>query len=138
MESLSQLYSLLPMIINSLLSDQNEQDFHYHQLTDKIIELCSKINKNGIPMSHSRLKKITTTDFEITLESFVVSAYLHYKERIVEQNCDNENMAYEALIKTMKTLHIKTSDPETLIKLPYCHVLKVLFNINSMNYKLAA
>ena len=138
MESLSLLYSILPVILNSLLSDKTEDALPHHLLTEKVIELCSKINKNNMPMSYSRLKKITTTDFKITLESLIVSAYFHYKDRVKQSPCDNENAAYIALVNTMKTLQIKTSNPDVLAKIPRTHVLKVLFNINLINNKLVA
>ncbi|TEW46772.1 hypothetical protein [Psychromonas algicola] len=138
MDSLKNIYNLLPMIINSLLSDKNEQNLSYEQLTEALIKLCRNINGNCVPMSHARLKKITASDFEITLEALVVSAFYHYQGRLEQAQNDQEVEVFHALAKAMKTLHIKKSDPDCLKKIPRAHVLKVLFNINRMNYCLAA
>ena len=138
MDSLKHIYNLLPMIINSLLSDKNEKGLTYEELTAALIKLCSNINGNCVPMSHARLKNITASDFDITLEALVVSAFFHYQVRLEHATNDKEEEVYRALTKAMKTLHIKKSDPDLLKKVPRAHVLKVLFNINRMNYCLAA
>jgi len=138
MESLKQIYILLPMIVNALLSDKSEQNLSYQILTDELIALCRYINGNCVPMSHARLRNITTSGFHISLEALMISAFYHFQGRINNAPSEQETVAYELLSKAVKTLHIKISDPELLTHTPRAHVLKVLFNINLMNNRLVA
>jgi len=138
MESLKHIYNLLPMIINSLLSGKNEQALSYEELTQALMKLCRNINGNCIPMSHARLKSITASDFDITLEALVVSAFYHYQARMEQPHNEQELDMFHALTKAMKTLHIKNSNIDMLKTIPRAHVLKVLFNINRLNHSLAA
>jgi hypothetical protein len=138
MESLSVIYSLLPTIINSLFADKSEQGLPYDLLTKKIIILCQKINGNSAPMSHTQLKNITSTHFNITLEALIISAFCHYQGRMKAQYSDDEKLAYELLGAAMTMLHINEVKPAVLLKVARAHALKVLFNINLNHYKVAA
>jgi len=138
MESLKHIYNLLPMILNCLLSGKCEQSLSYAQLTKSIITLCSYINGNNVPMSRVGMKNISTTEFDIKLEALIMSAFFHYQGRINQVHNDDENIAYLALTKAMKNLHIKNTDLESLKTIPRAHVLKVLFNINLIHHNKAA
>lgn len=138
MESLKCIYNLLPIIINSLLSDENEQGLCYEELTEAMVMLCSHLNGNSVPMSHTRLKGITTTEFDITLEALIISGFYHYKKRMEQTYDGYEESAFYALTLAMKTLHIRIIAPELLKNIPRAHVLKVLFNINRTSHVLAA
>ena len=138
MESLKNIYNLLPMILNCLLSGKYEQTLSYDQLTKSMVNLCSYINGNNVPMSRSGLKNIKTTEFDIKLEALIISAFLHYQGRINQSHSDDEKIAYLGLTKAMKNLHIKNTDLELLKAVPRAHVLKVLFNINLINHSKAA
>ena len=138
MESLKHIYNLLPMIFNGLLSGKCEQSLSYDLLTKSLINLCSYINGNNVPMSRIGLKNITTTEFDIKLEALIISAFLHYQGRINQSHNNDENIVYLALIKAMKNLHIKDTDLELLKVVPRAHLLKVLFNINLINHNKAA
>jgi len=138
MESLKQIYILLPMIVNALLADKNEQSLSYDAVTEELLKLCRYINGNCVPMSHARLRNITTSGFDISLEALMVSAFYHFQGRVNEACSEQEKAVYDALCNAVKTLHIKVADPELLKKTPRAHVLKVLFNINLMNHQLVA
>jgi len=136
MDSLGVIYSLLPTIINALLSAEDEQGLPYELLTKKMLELCRNINTNGMPISHSQLKQVTSTGLNITLESLIVAAFYHYRARLDHPHSDDEASLYNMLNKAMKTLQMKPLNPNLLNDIPRAHALKVLFNIHFNHSKI--